>query len=93
MFTISILCLHNCHVINNIRSNVNGLSPNGSLLCRMSPMRTELFIYFLKLIPVYYYEYARLCERVYSVCMSDWWCDCGGGFTSTREDVNIVGSM
>ena len=90
MFTISILCLHNCHVINNIRSNVDGSSPNGSLLCRMSPSRTELFVYFFKLIPVYYYEYACVCERVDSVCMSDWWGDDGGGFTSTREDVNGV---
>ena len=86
MFTISILCLHNCHVINNIRSNVDGSSLNGSLLGRMSPPRTELFIYFFKLIPVYYYEYARVCEMVDSICMSD----CGGEFTSTREDVNGV---
>ena len=90
MSTISILCLHNCHVINNIRSNVDSSSPNGSLLCRMSPSRTELFVYFFKLIPVYYYEYACVCERVDSICMSDWWGDCGGGFTSTREDVNGV---
>ena len=90
MSTISILCLHNCHVINNIKSNVDSSSPNGSLLCRMSPSRTELFVYLFKLIPVYYYEYACVCERVDSICMSDWWGDCGGGFTSTREDVNGV---
>ena len=54
------------------------------------PSRTELFVYFFKLIPVYYYEYACVCERVDSICMSDWWGDCGGGFTSTREDVNGV---
>ena len=45
---------------------------------------------------VYYYEYIRVCERVYLVCMNDWRGDCGGGFTSTREDVNgveyVVGS-
>ena len=40
------------------------------------------FIFF-KLIPVYY-EYARVCERVDSVCMSDW------SVASTREDVNGV---
>ena len=73
-----------------VYTNVDGSSPNGSLLCRMYPSRTELFVYFFKLIPVYYYEYARVCEKVDSVCMSDWWGDCGGGFTSTREDVNGV---
>ena len=35
-------------------------------------------------------EYARVCDRVYFVCMSDVRGDCRGGFTCTREDVNEV---
>ena len=57
MFSISILCLHICHVINNIRSNADGSSPNGSLLCIMC----EFVCLFIGL---YLYHSTRSCTCV-----------------------------
>ena len=70
------LYLHNCHVINNIKSNTDITKLNGCLLyIILFPSRTELSKRSFKLIAVFYYEYECVFE---SECVSSWrGGDCG----------------